>query len=138
LVVHATLTLDLLRYAVDIGLILPLLVGGLFVAIGSVLGRVRSNFFFGIRTPWTLTSERSWEKTHRLGGWLFVAEGVLVAAGALLRPGELWVTLLVGSIVAMLVVLTVYSYVVWRYETKPPHKLDPPGDKAAGLDNNTP
>ncbi|MBN1247254.1 MAG: SdpI family protein [Anaerolineae bacterium] len=111
---HVTLMLDVLGRPVPIAMLLPVLTGALFVAIGSVMGRVRSNYFFGIRTPWTLASEQSWVKTHRLGGWLFIAEGVLIAAGALLRPGTLWVTLLLGSVVVMLVVVTVYSYVVWR------------------------
>jgi uncharacterized membrane protein len=41
--------------------------GALFIVIGNFLGKVRSNFLFGVRTPWTLSSELSWNKTHRLG-----------------------------------------------------------------------
>ncbi|MHB1319708.1 MAG: SdpI family protein [Anaerolineae bacterium] len=113
-VLHGIVTLNLLGYKADIGAVMPVLTGVMFVAIGSVMGRVKSNYFFGIRTPWTLASELSWEKTHRLGGSLFIVEGVLIGLGSLLFPGEVWVYLLLGSIVVMLVTVTVYSYVVWR------------------------
>ena len=46
----------------------PAIVGALFVVIGSVLGRVRPNWFVGVRTPWTLSSKVSWERTNRAGG----------------------------------------------------------------------
>ena len=114
LVFHVTLTLDNLGHAIDIAVIVPVLTGALFIAVGSVMDRVRSNYLFGIRTPWTLASERSWRKTHRLGRVLFIALGLLVAAGAVLGTGALWVYLMLGGIVAMLVTLTITSYVVWR------------------------
>jgi uncharacterized membrane protein len=113
-VFHGIMTLNLLGYQADMGVLVPVLTGVMFVAIGSVMGRVKSNYFFGIRTPWTLASELSWEKTHRLGGVVFIVEGVLVAAGALLFPGDVWVYLLLGSIVVMLVTVTLYSYFVWK------------------------
>jgi uncharacterized membrane protein len=48
-----------------------------FLLIGNVLGQVQRNFWIGIRTPWTLANHVVWEKTHRLGAWLFVAAGLL-------------------------------------------------------------
>ncbi|AKM84634.1 MAG: hypothetical protein VE98_C0001G0177 [candidate division Kazan bacterium GW2011_GWA1_50_15] len=62
---------------VAIGVIVPVIVGVLFILIGNYLGQVRSNFFMGIRTPWTLSSEDNWHKTHRLGSYMFVLGGVL-------------------------------------------------------------
>jgi len=47
----------------------------LFFFLGLVLPKVKRNWFMGIRTPWTLSSESVWAKTHKLGGWLFVAYG---------------------------------------------------------------
>ncbi len=114
LALHIILTLSVLGVAVDIGSLVPLLVGLMFVVIGAFLGRVKSNYMMGIRTPWTLSSELSWKKTHRLGGWLFMVEGVLVAVGAIASRGPLWVYLLMGSIVVLLVTVTVYSYIVWK------------------------
>jgi uncharacterized membrane protein len=57
-----------------------------FAALGNLLGKVRQNPYLGVRTPWTLKSERVWEATHRRAAWIFVVGGLvgaaLVAAGA--------------------------------------------------------
>ncbi|MBS0266066.1 MAG: DUF1648 domain-containing protein [Planctomycetes bacterium] len=55
-----------------------------FMLLGNVLGKVQRNFFVGVRTPWTLASERVWTETHRLGARLFVATGVLGLVATLL------------------------------------------------------
>lgn len=111
---HIVLMLNLLGRNVNIGTFAPLLVGIMFIVIGNYLGKVQSNFMFGIRTPWTLSSDLSWNKTHRLGGKLFVLIGVLFIITNILTTGELWVYVMMGSIVVMLVVLTAYSYLVWK------------------------
>ena len=89
------------------------MVGVLFITVGNYLGKSRSTFLMGIRTPWTLSSELSWRKTHRLGGWLFVALGIAHIVTVFAAP-KLLPVVIVGGIVAMLVVVTVYSYLVWR------------------------
>jgi uncharacterized membrane protein len=61
--------------------------GLLFVVLGNYLPKVRSNFFLGIRTPWTLASDRVWEQTHRLAGWTFVVSGASMVLAALVAPG---------------------------------------------------
>jgi uncharacterized membrane protein len=89
--------------------------GVLFVVIGNYLPKVRSNFLVGIRTPWTLTSDRSWTKTHRLGGRLFVLEGlILVVAGLLGIGGAVQVGVIIAGVAIIVGVAFVYSYVVWR------------------------
>ncbi|HET6363328.1 MAG TPA: DUF1648 domain-containing protein [Gemmatimonadota bacterium] len=88
--------------------------GLLFVGLGNYMPRLRSNWWMGIRTPWTLESEEVWRETHRVGGWAFVAAGLLVVvAGLLLEPGpRSWATgIAFGT--AVLVPL-VYSYVAYR------------------------
>ncbi|MCX6024021.1 MAG: SdpI family protein [Chloroflexi bacterium] len=87
-------------------------VGLLFVVIGLLLGQVQSNFLMGIRTPWTLTSERSWRKTHQLGGRLFMALGALVTLTAPFS-GPAGVILAVGGALAITATIFVYSYRVW-------------------------
>lgn len=55
------------------------LVAGIFLffaVLGNVLGKVRRNFWVGVRTPWTLASEKVWNATHRLSAWLFLVLGV--------------------------------------------------------------
>jgi uncharacterized membrane protein len=49
----------------------------MFALIGNVMGKMRRNFWMGVRTPWTLASERVWNDTHRLAAWLFVAAAVM-------------------------------------------------------------
>ena len=97
---------------------IPFGVGVLFIVIGNVMSRMRPNWFVGIRTPWTLSSETVWRKTHRLGGYTFVVCGFLIAAAGLVR--EPWaVPVLVAASVAAAVTPVVYSYVVWRREQAP-------------------
>lgn len=68
-----------LGYDVPVDTLATLLVGALLVVIGNYMGKLKQNWLFGIRTPWTLSSEAVWNKTHRLGGKLFIVAGVLVA-----------------------------------------------------------
>ena len=89
------------------------MVGVMFIVVGNYLGKSRSTFLMGIKTPWTLSSELSWRKTHRLGGWLFIALGLAHIVTVLAAP-RLLPVVIVGGIIAMLVVVMVYSYLVWR------------------------
>ncbi len=86
------------------------MLGILFIVLGNYMGKLRRNFFIGIRTPWTLASEEVWERTHRLAAWLFVLAGVVILSGALLGWGAY--LLLPGAISAALVPV-VYS--LWLY-----------------------
>ena len=93
--------------------VMKLLVGGLFVVIGNYLGKVRRNFFVGIRTPWTLTSDEVWARTHRVGGWLFVLAGIAIIASAgssrLVLP-----LVLLASVGTAALISVAYSYLVYR------------------------
>ena len=102
-----------LETPVDMSRLVPAAVGGLFIFFGSVLGKVKPNWFVGIRTPWTLSSSESWARTHRLGGWLFIALGALFAVTGLFKLGSFGFVILGASIVVVSV-LVVYSYFVWR------------------------
>ena len=100
-------------YPIDVGLAIPLIVGGLFIVIGNFMGKIRPNWFVGIRTPWTLTSRKSWVKTHRLGGWMFIASGVVLILASLARTP--WALMLMGAWFAVFVVwMFAYSYLIWR------------------------
>ncbi|HEX7089013.1 MAG TPA: SdpI family protein [Longimicrobiales bacterium] len=104
-----------LGWPVDVGRVMLLAAGLLFVALGNYLPRVRSNWWMGIRTPWTLESERVWRETHRVAGWSFVFGGVVTMVAALLPPAARpWVAL-AGLVVAGFVP-AVYSYVAYRRE----------------------
>ncbi len=91
--------------------------GLLFVVIGNYLPKVRPNYLMGIRTPWTLASDLSWTRTHRLGGRLFVIEGLVLAVLGLLDVGpELLAVTIIGAIVVLLVIVSAYSYQVWKVD----------------------
>ncbi len=85
--------------------------GLLFVIIGNYLGKVRKNFFIGIRTPWTLTSDEVWNRTHRIGGKLFMLSGVIIWIGALFRLPLSWT---VAVAVGLVLIPVVYSYFLYR------------------------
>ena len=91
--------------------------GVLFFFIGYMLRQAKRNFFIGIRTPWTLSSDMVWDKTHQLGSILFMASGVLAVIGGLLG-GELAFWLLFIPLIGSTIFLVVYSYVLYRNETK--------------------
>ena len=97
--------------SVDISSFVFVAVGLLLMIMGNFLGKVRKNFFLGIRTPWTLASDEVWAKTHRLGGWCFVVAGVVMAIGAVAIPGVEWTIYIV---VAMALVPVIYSYFAYR------------------------
>jgi uncharacterized membrane protein len=107
-----------LGYPVQIERIVPFGVGVLLIVIGNLLPRCRPNWFVGIRTPWTLSSDRVWEKTHRFGGRVFVAAGFLIVIAALLWVQ--WVHLVLITVVPLATAaVLIYSYLEWKREQAP-------------------
>jgi len=91
--------------------------GILLTLIGNQLGKSRSMYLVGIRTPWTLASEEVWIKTHRLGGKLMVASGLSMVVMAMLPVPAAWRLGLPGIVLAAAVIVPIaYSYVLWRKE----------------------
>lgn len=91
----------------------PAIVGLLLIGVGNMLPRARSNWWFGIRTPWTLSDERVWARTHRIGGYAMMAAGamlLLTAAVPSVFPMWLAIALAVSAALAP----AVYSYFLWR------------------------
>ena len=98
--------------------VMPQLVGSgvsiLLIAIGNMLGKARPNWFFGIRTPWTLSSDLAWDKTHRVTGRLMVLGGIAMLAAILFLPSSYsFAVILLGSVVPALFGIA-YSYLVWK------------------------
>lgn len=112
--VHLATVLAAVGRPLDITAIVGISVGGLFVVVGNVLGKVRSNFVFGVRTPWTLASDLAWNRTHRLVGRLFVVLGLSVLAVGLVGGSIALFAVLMGGLVVVLAVAFGYSYRVWR------------------------
>jgi uncharacterized membrane protein len=91
------------------------LMAGLFVIAGNFMGKIRPNNFIGIRTPWTRANDRVWDQTHRLGGFVFVAAGLAMAAAPFLisDPHRLMLAAALLPSAAVLVPVC-WSYVLWR------------------------
>lgn len=83
-------------------------IGILFYYLGVVTEHAERNWFVGIRTPWTLSNEKVWNKTHRIGGKLFKICGVLAVFGIVSE--WLGLLLVIALILCVSVYLTVYSY----------------------------
>jgi immunity protein, SdpI family len=112
-VLHVAIIGYNLGWSLSINTVVGVAVGVLFVVTGNVLTRVRPNWIFGVRTPWTLSSDLSWRETHRLAGYLFVVAGLGVAVCGLVRPEALFAAIMVGIIGAALVSV-IYSYFAWK------------------------
>jgi len=117
--IHVAMVAYNLGWPVRIENLVPLVVGGLFVVIGNLMPRMRPNWFMGIRTPWTLSSERVWRRTHRLGGVCMIVAGLAIAAMGLgWRPDRVgW---LIGAALTAVLIPVVYSYFAWRTEREAP------------------
>jgi uncharacterized membrane protein len=92
------------------------LAGVLFVVIGNVMPRMRPNWWFGVRTPWTLSNDRVWARTHRLAGFSMTAAGVAMIATALVLPAQFGIPVLLAATVAATIGPAVYSYLTWKRE----------------------
>jgi uncharacterized membrane protein len=85
----------------------------LFAGIGTRLSGLKHNWFFGIRTPWTLANEEVWERTHRFAGPLFTVGGLLLVPCAFLPP-RAGLAALVAGIIVLALVPVVYSAVLYK------------------------
>jgi uncharacterized membrane protein len=98
------------------GALLPA-IGLLFIFIGFMLRKAKRNFFIGIRTPWTLSSDTVWNETHRIGAVLFMISGALAFLGGLFG-GNTAFWMMFAPIIGSTIFLLVYSYVLYQRETR--------------------
>jgi uncharacterized membrane protein len=117
LAMHLVVLAAGLGYAVPMRRFIPLLLGVFFVAFGNVLPRTRPNWWFGVRTPWTLSSDRVWTRTHRVAGYAMTTTGVVVVVAAAL-PGSWPLVVAMGVAVVAAFWMVIYSYVAWRQEQR--------------------
>jgi len=92
----------------------------LFYYAGILTENAKQNWFIGIRTPWTLSSEKVWDKTHKLGGKLFKAAAIIGLAGLILPDYAIWFVIIPVLFVAGYTM--VYSYAEFQKEQKHAHK----------------
>ncbi|WP_165445099.1 SdpI family protein [Gracilibacillus phocaeensis] len=101
----------------NVEIIVPLAVGALFIVMGNYMQAVKSNWLMGIRTPWTLSSEKVWQKTNRLGSRLFILAGLSFFIIPFIDL-NLAVYFIITGALLIAIILTVYSYVVYKQEQK--------------------
>jgi uncharacterized membrane protein len=87
--------------------------GVLYLLLALLLRRAEQNWFAGIRTPWTLSDERVWDRTHRHTAPLFVVAGILAFGGVVLP--EYAFVLMIGPVTAVSLWAVVYSFVIYRH-----------------------
>ena len=92
-------------------------IGLLFFVVGSMLRKAKRNWFIGIRTPWTLSSDSVWNEVHRLGGILFMASGAIAVVGGLVGGAVAFWSIIIPAF-GTSIFLVVYSYVLYQREVK--------------------
>ncbi len=98
-------------------LTMPVMIGMLFIYIGFLMEHAEPNWFIGIRTPWTMSSDSVWKKTHRMGGKLFKLAGIVSMIG-ILAGVFAWLFILIPVIVVTFSTV-VYSYIAFKKEQTP-------------------
>lgn len=97
--------------------LIPSLIGIMFIIMGNYLPRVKHNWFVGIKTPWTLSNEEVWKRTHRFSGYLFVIGGLIMFLAGFL-PSPLNFIIGIGGISSVGIISIIYSFFVFRKITK--------------------
>jgi len=91
-------------------------VGILTAIIGNYFSKLRSSFFLGIRTPWTLSSDYVWQKTHRFGGRVFMVGGLITMTLGFIFPTLTAFILMISVFLVMALATIFYSWAAWRSE----------------------
>lgn len=130
LIIQLTVLAEIFHLPVNTSFIISLVLSALLLYMGNYMGKLRRNFWAGIRTPWTLVSDTVWERTHRFAGWLFVATGAVGIVLSFMPSIRLW------GVVALLVLdallAAVYSYVIYqRLASSGQEPVSPPFDGGA-------
>lgn len=93
-------------------------IAALFYFLGILLEHSKRNWFVGIRTPWTLSDDRVWEKTHKLGGALFRWAAAIMLLTLFFHSDTAFLSFFMVPILSVVLITTVYSF----YEYKRLHR----------------
>ncbi len=125
LIIQLVTIAESLGIGIDVSMVIMLALSVLFIFLGNYMGKMRRNFWMGVRTPWSLSNSVVWERTNRMGGWLFVAVGLVGIPCSFIPALRLWGILV--PIIAATVFLYIYSYVCYRQQAQGDHEpLSPP------------
>jgi uncharacterized membrane protein len=113
LILYVATTLFALGYPLSISKIVRFAIGVLLVFIGNYFGKIRHNYTFGIKTPWTLASEEVWNKTHRISGPLWVIAGVVWMLSIFIAEKPSFV-ISMGALFLVSLYGSIYSYILFQ------------------------
>lgn len=105
-----------LGFRFNMGQLMAPALGALFYYCGFLIERVKRNYFIGIRTPWTLNSDKVWDKTHKIGGKLFKIAGLIALLGVIFPDKAIFLVII--PVIFAAVFSTVYSYIEYLKEAK--------------------
>jgi uncharacterized membrane protein len=116
-VIYFIASLNGLGYNISVGFWTPVLIGLMFIVMGNYMGKLKRNWFIGIRTPWTLSSEAVWNRTHRFGGKMFMLSGLLIMLEGFLPVAWRLPVFVIAMIIVLLGTIG-YSYFAFVQEKK--------------------
>jgi len=109
--IYLVVGLNGIGYNLPVNIIVPIGIGLFFILIGYYLKDIKPNWFLGIRTPWTLSSEDVWSKTHKYGSKIFMVSGLIMLLAAIFPEGFIYFIILFVILISSTVV---YSYLIYR------------------------
>jgi uncharacterized membrane protein len=115
LAIHFQVILWNIGLQISPNVVMPIALGLLFFYAGILCENAKRNWFVGIRTPWTLSNDRVWDKTHQIGGKLFKMAGVITFLGIFFQNYALF--FIIAPVLVVVVYTVVYSYVEYQKET---------------------
>ena len=115
--VHIIIILTGLGKSIDVATAINIILGLFLIVIGNYLSKIRRNHSFGVRTRWTVSSKLAWRRTHRLGGWLLVANGFAFLVAGWQSNTVLLIGSIIGLLIISIVILPIYSYLVWKADS---------------------
>jgi len=101
-------------------LVMPAL-GILFYYCGILVENAKRNWFIGIRTPWTLSSEVVWDNTHKIGGKLFKLAGVVALLGIIFPRHAIFFVII--PVISIAVYTLIYSYFEYQRKISSPNRF---------------
>ena len=104
------------HFLVDVPTVVCLLVSLLVMCLGNIMPKFRMNWYCGLKTPWTLSSETVWTKTHRVAGRMLFAAGIIGAAGSFVPNEIAKFVLVLAPMAAATIIPTVLSWRWYRAE----------------------
>ena len=96
-----------------------MIIGALFAVIGNYFPSLKPNYFIGIRTPWTLESEKVWKETHKMAGKLWLPGGILIALAGLILDFKIYSIFFTAGVALLALIPVIFSYKCYRSAQKP-------------------